>query len=221
MGTQLNEGGGMALEGPLSSADEMPTLVTNPKHVALLEEARAKLGEGRALSQLERFKHAQQAFEAGIAKLRTASPDTPGREELLTELKALDKAAGESKNKNKPIVFSEENPGQSCEERSIAVPSTAEETKANNARSVETLAGKIAGRIEFLGRLLAQEPAADQAMQRELAGENEDLAKELASLASGIPKKTADLMGFCDNYESTCEYTLLSFLPMALKKQFS
>lgn len=35
-----------------------------------------------------------------------------------------------------------------------------------------------------------------------------------------VPRETTNLMMFCDNYERTCKYTALSFLPLAIQMQF-
>ena len=35
-----------------------------------------------------------------------------------------------------------------------------------------------------------------------------------------VPSATTQLMQFCDNYERTCKYTALSFLPSAIALQF-
>eukprot|EP01051_Picozoa_sp_SAG22_P007502 SAG22_NODE_530_length_9427_cov_3.306818_8_plen_1048_part_00 len=192
-----------------------PQVEPTRKQLLVISGAKAKLEEARALAQQERYDRSKAACEHGIAELR-AGP--PGTDALLQDLHAQEKASTREAAENKPIVFSDDNPGQGCEPRRIRVPSTEAETHAENAETIAKLKAKIAARVEFLGRLLAQPVAGDDADMRK---ENVAMAKELTALEKGMPRQTLGLMKFCDNYEKTCEYTLLSFLPLALKKQFS
>lgn len=45
-------------------------------------------------------------------------------------------------------------------------------------------------------------------------------AREFRARHRAVPSATLKLMSFCSNYERTCKYTALTFLPMALRLQF-
>ena len=49
-----------------------------------------------------------------------------------------------------------------------------------------------------------------------------DFRQKIIASSPGVkvPKETTQLMQYCDNYERTCKYTALSFLPLAIRMQF-